>query len=134
MWHHRGVSGTAIALISLLLILSTGFVWFRRAMAVRLPENRSAFVAAMALSAVLGVLAFVVGVDWLGGVAAGVSIFLGSFLLFSVSISAQKGGSGAFHVGQPVPDFSAPNDAGDLFQLSSLAGKPLLLKFFRGHW
>jgi peroxiredoxin len=33
-----------------------------------------------------------------------------------------------------VVSFSAPDADGREFDLSSLAGRPFLLKFFRGHW
>jgi cytochrome oxidase Cu insertion factor (SCO1/SenC/PrrC family) len=119
---------------ALALVGGAGVAWFRRAFAVALPENRAAFVAVWALGAALGIAALLLGAGWVGGIPAALAILAGSFFLFTVAISAQKGGSGAFQVGAPVPDFGAPDDAGDPFELSSLAGRPLLLKFFRGHW
>jgi peroxiredoxin len=37
-------------------------------------------------------------------------------------------------LGQPIPEFTAPDAEGQPFALSSLHGRPYLLKFFRGHW
>ncbi len=119
---------------ALMLVAGAAALWFRRAMGVRLPENRSGFVAAWLGGALLGVVALVQGVGLLGGIAAGLAIFLGAFLCFLVSISAQKLAADAIGVGATLPDFNAPDENGETFELSGIAGKPLLLKFFRGHW
>ena len=123
-----------LALVAFALVLGAGASWFRRAQAVSLPEDRTGFVALMATAAATGVVALALGAGWFAGTLAGLAVFGGSLFLLLVSISAQKGGSGAFQVGSPVPDFAAPDENGEEFRLSSLSGKPLLLKFFRGHW
>ena len=128
------MSGSLLGGIALALVLGTGTIWFRRALAVSLPRNRSGFVVAFAVCLALGVTAFVQGTGWLGGIAAGLACLGSGVFLLLVAISAQKGGSGAFQVGSPVPDFAASDDNGREVAISSLAGKPLLLKFFRGHW
>ena len=128
------MSATALGFAALAMEVGAGVVWFRRAFAVALPENRAAFVAVWALGAALGIAALLRGAGWVGGVPATLAVLAGAFFLFTVAISAQKGGSGALQVGTPVPDFSALDDEGNRFELSSLAGRPLLLKFFRGHW
>ena len=102
--------------------------------AVALPANRTPFVVAMVAGAGLGIVAISGGVGWLVGVLAGFSILAGAVFATLVAISAQKGGTGLFDVGQPVPDFTARDDTGEAVSISSQAGKPLLLKFFRGHW
>jgi hypothetical protein len=126
--------GTAAALLGFVLTVVTGALWFRRAFAVQLPDDRTPFVVAMAVAAGLGVYAFTAGVGWVAGLLAGASVLAGGVFITLVAISAQKGSSGGFEVGQPVPDFSAPDETGQPFALSSQAGRPLLLKFFRGHW
>jgi len=128
------MSGAAFAFLAFALVLGTGVVWFRRAHAVNLPENRTGFVMAMVLGIAIGIAAMLSAPGWLGGVAASLAILAGGFFLFTVAISAQKGSSGAFALGQPVPDFTAPDENGEPFALASLAGRPFLLKFFRGHW
>ncbi len=123
-----------LGFLALMLIAGAVALWFHRAMGVRLPKNRSGFVAVWLGGALLGVVALAQGVGWLGGVAGGLAIFAAAFLTFTVSISAQKLAAGAIGVGATLPDFSAPDENGETFELSSVAGKPLLLKFFRGHW
>ena len=48
--------------------------------------------------------------------------------------SRQQPNRPAVAVGEPMLLFSAPDENGVDFDLSSLNGKPYLLKFFRGHW
>ena len=128
------VSGVPLAFAAFVCVLATGVLWFRRAVAVKLPENRSGFVVAMAAGVLLAFAAFFQGAGGLGGVPAGLAMLGGSFFLLTVSISRQKGGSGALQVGLPVPDVTAPDENGKPFKLSSLSGQPVLLKVFRGHW
>jgi hypothetical protein len=128
------MSGTVTGVLALAIALAAGTVWFRRALAVNLPKDRTGFVVAMVGAVALGIAAFVQGAGWIGGVPAGVAILIGAFFLLTVAVGDQKGGSGRFHLGQPVPNFTAPADDGTPFELASLTGNPLLLKFFRGHW
>jgi len=130
-----GVShGLLLALLGFALVLALGGLWFRRAMAVRVPVNRLPYVVGMIGGVALGALAFAAGPGWLGGALAALTVAGGSVFLATLAISRQVGGSGAFRVGERVPDFTAPDESGAPFNLSSLAGRPLLLKFFRGHW
>lgn len=125
---------TAAALLGFAIALGSGASWFRRMKAVQLPADRTPFVVAMGVAAALGAAAFIAGVGWVAGILAGFAVLAGTMFMVLVAVSAQKGGTGAFVVGQPVPVFSAPDDSGEPFSLSSQAGRPLLLKFFRGHW
>ncbi len=128
------MSATALGLLALVAVVATGTLWFRAAMAVRVPENRLPFVGAMLGGVLLGAAALISGPGWIGVIAASLAILLGAFFLFTVSISRQQLEAGAISVGTRLPDFSAPDENGELFELASLAGKPLLIKFFRGHW
>ena len=40
----------------------------------------------------------------------------------------------AIRIGDTIPAFSALDENGELFESKTLAGKPALIKFFRGHW
>ena len=79
-------------------------------------------------------MAITQGAGVIGGIAASVAVVIGIFFNLTVLIGDQKGGSGALRVGEPIPDFTAPDENGEPFNLSTLIGKPILLKFFRGHW
>jgi cytochrome oxidase Cu insertion factor (SCO1/SenC/PrrC family) len=73
-------------------------------------------------------------VGWLGGGTAVLALAIGCFLSFTVAISRQQVSAGAISVGDTLPDFKAPDEDEEPFQAASLAGRPVLLKFFRGHW
>lgn len=91
---------------------------------------------AVALAATLmGVAAFVSEPGIVGGILAGVSLLVGAgYLGLGLFLSAQSEQSPAVTVGRPLPAFSAPDENGDPFDIASLWGNPILLKFFRGHW
>jgi hypothetical protein len=126
--------GLLLAGLAAALVATMGAIWFRRAMAVQLPERFAGFGAAMAAGVVLGATALGSHPGWLGGALACLAIAGGALFLATLAISAQKGGSGSFQVGRAVPDFSAPDESGAPVALASFMGSPLLLKFFRGHW
>lgn len=119
---------------SLLLVGGAAALWFRRAMAVRLPRNRTGFVAVWVGGALLGALALGRAGGGFDDIAATLAMIGGLFLTFTVSISRQKLGADAITVGATLPDVAAPDDTGETFPLTRALGKPLLLKFFRGHW
>ena len=48
------MSGELLGFLALGVSLATGFVWFRRMQEVRLPENRSGFVAGTTAGLLLG--------------------------------------------------------------------------------
>jgi hypothetical protein len=102
--------------------------------AVRLPENRSFYVAAWLVGIALAGLSLAGSPGWTEGVAAMIAILGSSFLLLTVAISRQNVGESAIRPGDSLPEFSAVDEHGVRWESSSLIGQPLLLKFFRGHW
>ena len=119
--------------LALLVVVTAGVLWFRAVRGVRLPWNRTGFVSVFLAAAALAVAAFMLDVGWTR-IPAGIAIFGAGFFLFSVSISRQKLASDAISVGATLPEFSAVDGDGETFESASLAGRPVLLKFFRGHW
>ncbi len=128
------MADTCLGFASLLLMIVSGVLWFRAAGRVALPKNRSRYVFSWVVAALLGILALGGEPGWLGGVPAALGTFSACLLLFTVSISRQKLAADAIAVGLSIPDFSAPDENGEIFDSSSLAGHPALLKFFRAHW
>ncbi len=127
-------TGTKLGILALVVAVACTALWFYQARQVDIPENRTAFVVVFLAAAALGVAAFVKGTSWLGGVAAVVAIFIGSFLPFTVAISRQEVMSNAIQVGDTIPHFTAVDGHGELFDSESLRGHPVLIKFFRAHW
>ena len=126
--------GNQLALLSLLLAVGCTMVWFNRAENVALPENRALFIVIWLSAVALAITAIVKKAGWLGRIAALPAIVIGLFLPFTVSISEQILPPGAIQVGQTIPNFSAPDDRGQLFDSAQLSGNPVLIKFFRAHW
>lgn len=128
------MDGTALGFASLALASSNGAWFFWRMQRVALPKNRIAHETLWVAALALCVAAFASGVGWLGGAAAVLGAALSGPLLLLRLGSAQARNTPAVAIGGPILDFTAPDENGAPFALSSLAGKPFLLKFFRGHW
>ena len=121
-------------LIGLGIVIASGVVWFRRINAVAIPRNRLPFQVAFAVGALLGVFAIVQGEGLLGMISGGIAAFSGTMFLLLRLQSSQKPNEPVVSVGDPILAFSALDENGAEFDLSTLQGKPYLLKFFRGHW
>lgn len=127
-------TGTLLGFASLAIALANAALFFSRMRRVALPQNRIAHELAWAAALALGLAALWLGAGWLGGAAAALGAFAGGLMLLLRLGSAQARALPAVRVGAPILDFSALDEHAAPFTLSSLAGKPLLLKFFRGHW
>jgi len=128
------MNATTLGILALLVIAGSTALWFRWALAVQLPRSRSGFVVVWATGTLLGIVALSQGAGWAGGIPAGLAVFVGGFLLLTVVIGPQQVAADAVKVGETLRDFSAQDDGGQIFELASTAGHPVLLKFFRGHW
>jgi len=124
----------SLGLVSLVVMAISIFLWIRALGRVEIPKNRGGFVAACVVAGVLGVTALAGEPGWLGGIPAGLAVFSSMFFLLTVAIGGQKVGEDAIHVGATIPTFAAPDEHGQIFDSESLAGHPVLIKFFRGHW
>lgn len=118
----------------LLIIVGSGAIWFRAALAVQLPENRGLYIFAWIFGSLLALAGLVGASSWLGGLTGGSGLLLGAFLLLTVAISRQKVAADAISVGKHMPAFSAQDEHGEIFDSATLDGQTVLLKFFRGHW
>ena len=128
------MSGDVLGLLGAGVVVATGYGWFRRIEAVRIPRNRGVWFGAMGVGVALGVAAFAVGTGLAGGLGAAVAIAAGATFLGLRLQSTQQARVPHVKVGGPILDFTAPDENGSPFDLGSLRGRPFLLKFFRGHW
>ena len=128
------MNGTLLGFASLAIALANAAWFFGRMRRVALPQNRIAHDLLWATALALGIAAFASGGGWLGGVPAALGATLGGMMLLLRLGSAQAKNAPAVSVGGRVLDFTAPDENGAPFSSASLAGKPFLLKFFRGHW
>lgn len=123
-----------LAWIGLAIIVVATTIWFRRAKAVALTGSRVPFVAAWAAGALAGLVALFGHPGFVGGTVATLALVSGALLLGLVAVSPQAVASNAIRVGERLRDFTAPDEHGQPFTLSQSFGRPILLKFFRGHW
>jgi len=126
--------GTTLGFAALGVAVITVALWFRQIDQVALPENRTLFVVSYLTALAMGGGAFVARTRWFGAIPALLAIIIGGFFPFSVAISRQEVATTGIQSGQTIPHFKALNRQGELFDSASLDGKPVLMKFFRGHW
>ena len=88
----------------------------------------------VAAAFVLGIAALTQAPGIFGGILAGASVLAGALFVGLGVLASQSKQMPAIAVGSPLLDFTAPDENGKPFGLASLRGRPILLKFFRGHW
>jgi len=127
-------SGLPLAGLAFGLIVSA-FVLFQRFIArVEIGRRRWLLNTLVTAAIVSAIAAFAQGVGIAGGLLSGLSLLVGTAYFVLLALAGQSKQPPAFVVGGPLPDFTAPDETGATFDLSSLAGRPVLMKFFRGHW
>lgn len=120
--------------LGLLAFVGATVAWFRRVQRVAIPDNRLVFLVVWLLALALGISSFFsAGTSWLTGIFAGIAIFGGGAFLTLYALGGQRANN-PISVGDPMPSFSAVDSNRANFDSASLAGSPVLLKFFRGHW
>jgi len=123
-----------LGIASLVITAISAAFWMRAIKRLEIPANRGLYIAAWLLAAASGIAALLGTPGWFGGIAAGAGALLSGLLLVTVAIGGQKVGGDVIQVGATIPQFTAIDEHGRLFDSHSLAGRPSLIKFFRGHW
>jgi hypothetical protein len=126
--------GMLLGIASLVVAGATSWLWWRGIQAVSLTDRRTGFFMGWGLAVALGFAAWFHTPGWLGGSAGALGMLLGGTFLCLGAFSAQAERTPAVEVGSAMLAFSAPDDSGAVFESVRFAGKPYLLKFFRGHW
>ena len=128
------MSGFASGCLAFGLLVVTTVLWFRRARAVDLTGSRVGYVAGWAGAAGLGAASLASEPGWIGGGLGGLGLVGGALLVTLVAVSRQQAAPDVVRVGTKLPVFTALDDDARPFTLSGIEGRPILLKFFRGHW
>jgi hypothetical protein len=128
------MTGLMLGGLAMALFVAFGVVFMNAIKQVKVEERRGFANVILGVSALVGVFAFTRSPGILGGVLAGLPVVVALTFAVLYVLRGQSTQAPALAVGQPLIDFTAPNEQGEAFTLSSLAGKPVLLKFFRGHW
>ena len=128
------MTGLVLAVAAFAATAALFTVWKRETDRVAIGD-RLWLINLLVLAAVgLGIAAFASGPGWIGGTVAGVSVLASGFFGFLGVLAPQSKQAPAVAVGDPMLDFTALDENGKPFELASLKGRPVLLKFFRGHW
>ncbi len=122
-----------LGLFALGIVAATGFLWFQMIQDVAVPRRRWPYQMGFVGGGLIGLFAAFQG-GILSMIAGGVAAFAGLVFGALRLQSRQQPNEPAVGVGEPMLAASAPDENGVDFDLSSLHGKPYLLKFFRGHW
>jgi cytochrome oxidase Cu insertion factor (SCO1/SenC/PrrC family) len=109
-------------------------IWLRMIARVELGQKRWVVNALFASSLALGTFALAQSPSTPGFVLAATTVAFSALYFVLLSFSGQSKQAPAVAVGSRIPDFTALDHTGEPFSLSSLKGKPILMKFFRGHW
>lgn len=128
------MSGLFFAGCAAALTAGAGVYWFSLVKRVALGEHRWLVNVVMAGGAVLGLLALGQGTGVAGGVLAGASVAVGALYFGLLALAGQSTQRPAVAIGERMPEFTAPDHEGKPFSFASLAGHPVLIKLFRGHW
>ena len=100
----------------------------------QVPESVAPHSAAFALGAGLSLAGAVLSPGILSALIAAVGLSTGGLMLYLMRIRKLPDGELIAKVGAPMPPVQALDEHGAPFDLSSLKGKRILFKFFRGSW
>lgn len=128
------MNGTVIGIAALLLTVTTMTFWIRALRRVAVPENNLGYVLAFLLAATLAIVSLSNNPGWIGGTASVFSVLVALFFMGTKAIGRQIVRTDAIQVGSVIPEFVSVDEHGKSFNSQTLAGSPVLIKFFRGHW
>ncbi len=128
------MSGPLLAGLGVAMLATGGMLWVRWIRRVEFGEKGWILSALVAGAAALAAASVATGPGLAGGVAAGLVGLVGLAWLVLRRMARQSTQAPLVAVGDALPDFSAPDENGEPFELARLRGRPLLIKFFRGHW
>jgi O-antigen ligase len=120
-----------LGLVGIVILLASAGRWFWRAWKVDIPKTPRVFQALFLLGLICGAISLYLGLD---DPFAGWAVGIALVLIYLTATGAQRVDGDMIEVGDKIPAFSAQDDDGNTFDMESLAGRRVLLKFFRGHW
>jgi hypothetical protein len=128
------MSGQILGLVGFAIVVAAGIRWYTLIQQVAIPRDRTLLYGCFGVGAFFGLLALFNQPGWAVGLLALLAVLVGTLLPALRLRSDQAKNEPACPVGAAVPFFTAVDDHGRHFDSNQLAGKPYLLKFFRGHW
>ena len=118
-----------------LIIVRGNRIWYgRKIKALLVPRRPLAHQLLAGAGVAVAIFTFTRPPDVIGFLLAAVALFAGIRFLYTTLSSHIPGRDITVRPGQPALNFTALNGRSETFTLSSLSGRPILIKFFRGHW
>jgi hypothetical protein len=128
------MSGLVLALCAFAVAAATIAHYAQQVRAVQVPLHPRAHQALLVTAGLIALAALTRGAGWPAGIASGVVLLIAAAFLFLTTASRLPRAPATVRVGEPAPLFTTEDADGRPFALAGLRGRPLLLKFFRGHW
>ena len=128
------MSGFLLACVAATTITGLFVLWQGVIRRLEMDKRRWILTSMAVAGIVLGITALARDPGVFGGILASVSTLMGILFMALGALAPQSRQTPAVAVGDPLLDFTAPDENGKPFDLASLRGRPILLKFFRGHW
>ena len=128
------MSTTLLTVAAVVLVCAALTLWFRWMNEVSLRGRRWIPLSMVGVGGLLSLAALAQGGGIALGVVSGLTLAVSAGFLFLAALAPQSKQTPALAVGGPILDFTAVDENDQEFRLSDLSGKPILLKFFRGHW
>ncbi|MFT5679268.1 MAG: hypothetical protein ACI8RZ_000172 [Myxococcota bacterium] len=100
----------------------------------KVPVSIGPFSGAILTGMVLSAVGFALDPGGLTGGLMAVTLFMGGFILWLLTQRKVPDGNLIVSTGQPMPLLAATTDTGAAFDLASLKGRRVMVKFFRGSW
>jgi len=126
--------GNYIGLAAVLLTAASAYIQYRQIKEVSVPLVPWGQVVLWLSGIACGLLAFLQGIHFLMTIPVTLAVVTNIFFLVVIATSKLPKVDPALEIGDRYIDFTATDSEGNSFTLSQLEGRPILLKFFRGHW
>ena len=128
------MTGLVLAVLAVALMVVGIGIWMRLIARVEVDEGRKLPSTLIVSAFIVGVIALTRNPGLFGGILASATVAVGAFAFLLRALASQSNQKPAIAVGDSLPSFTALDDKGEPFDLASLKGRPILMKFFRGHW
>ena len=128
------MSAFTLAAISFGAALAFLVTWISLIRRVQVERGRPAANSLIGVSLIFAFASFTQKPETLDLILAGFAVLVCGVFLFLFSMASQSQQVPAVIEGQPLPEFTALDETGAVFDSASLRGRPTLIKFFRGHW
>lgn len=126
--------GIVLAVVGFGIVFGAMTQYFLTINQERVPTEVRPHVIVLSVGSALSAVAVALSPTWAVILLGVFSVSVGALLLYILSIRRLPLGALTAVVGEPMPEFAAPDQDGAPFSLKSLRGQRVMVKFFRGSW